>query len=99
MLPKDATEEQVKEMNRQVRDIINYLTKYDDPKFTEQLGTIRNPEAVIVVIQSEQKYERGTATNVHIVAVGKFDPKSIAISLRDFLVESEETALLGRRIR
>jgi len=99
MRPEDATEEQIEEMNRQVRDLINYLAKYDDPKFTEQLGIIRNPEAIIVVIQSEQKYERGSATNVHIVAVGKFDPKSVAISLRDFLVESEEMALLGRRIK
>jgi len=98
MLPEDATEEQIEEMRRQVRDLVNYLAKYDNPKFNEQLGIIRNPEAVMVLIQSGRKYERGSGTGVHIVVVGSFNPMAVATAVRDFLVESEESALIGKEM-
>jgi len=98
MLPEDATMEQLERMDKQVRALVNYLVKHDNPKFNEQLGIIRNPEAVMIIIQSGRKFERGLATSTHMVVVGSFNPTAIATAVRDFLVESEERAYLGKEI-
>lgn len=99
MLPEDATMEQLERMDRQVRDLVNYLMKHDNPKFKKQLGMIENPEAVMVLIQSRRKFERGLATATHMIVLGSFNPVAIATAVRDFLVESEERALLGKEIK
>lgn len=99
MRSEDATEKQLEEMRRQVRDLVNYLAKYDDPKFERHLGRIKNPEAVIILVQLGRKFERGSGITTAITAVGSFNPTAVATAVRDFLVESEETALLRREIK
>lgn len=94
---EDATEKEREEMHRKVRDLINYLANYDDPKFG-QLSEIRSPKAVMILIQSEVKYERGSGISTAMTAVGMFDPTAIAIMVRDWLVESEKRADLGKEI-
>ena len=99
MFVGDATEEETEEMHRQVRDLVNYLAKYDDPRFKKQLGAIKNPQGLIVLIQSEQKFERGSATSIGLVAVGSFNPIGVATAIRDWLVESQGSAQLGKEIK
>jgi len=95
--PKDATKEEIEEMNRKVRDLVNYLANYDNPEY-KQLSKIKNPKAVLVLVQSEQKFEGGLADRVVMSAVGNLNPAVIMTMIRDFLIKAEIEVLLGREI-
>lgn len=97
--PEDATSQEAEEMSRQVRDLVGYLAKYDDPEFVERLGKIENPSAILILIQSGQrKFERGLSVNTALIAVGAFNPLTVSITIREWLTESVKGAMLGKEI-
>lgn len=97
--PEDATREETEEMNRQVKDLVNYLAKYDDPEFGKRLGKIENPNGVLILILGKQrKFERGLSTDTTMVTVGTFNPAVVTDVLAEWLTESIVGAMLGREI-
>ncbi len=97
--PEDAIREETEEMLRKVKDLVNYIAKYDSPEFKEMLGKVRNPQGVLLLIQSEpRKFKRGLADTVNLVAIGEFNPTNVSIVIRDWLIKSMKMAQLGREI-
>lgn len=94
---EDTTAEELEETREKVVKLLNYLLDYDG-SCVEKFSEVKNPVGALVLFESDIKHERGSLTEIHMMAVGQFTPQSVAKVIRDFLIGSVREAMMGREV-